>query len=385
MPRRSTSLLRAPDLPGWRAEPNYSPTVARALITAYEYLARFPNSMPAALKVHAIAFSHRRWPMSVRQRMTLHYVLAQSAAEMGEGHIAFQMLDCALEQSVLLQDRRATAELLYYAGALKRAFMRASDALADLHASYNIINDLKESRFAIGADLERDVATAIGVTHCFQARYGEAERWLDEARRLHSLTPGAQWEGHLIDWGSALVYRYRGEPIRAAPILDRIAGDIETMTTPGSFARIHTALADVALDLAETALARGDERAAGPLLAGAYAHANAGEAKGEEAFDDGGAMLARLAIVRFSQLTHSNFDRQGFIDDAIAFSEATDQLAVLALARTALAQEMLAQGRMEAARDLLRMVITTSAASDVPFTGEAAKASLRAIDGYEDW
>ena len=106
---------------------------------------------------------------------------------------------------------------------------------------------------------------------------------------------------------------------------------------------------------------------------------------GEAAFDNGGEMLARLALVRHSQLTGSDLDRWGVIAGAMKFATNTDEQPVLAMARTAQAQEFLAQGDTVVARDQLRLVIATSASSEVPFMGQPAKAALQRIGGYEDW
>jgi hypothetical protein len=386
MSGRSPTTLLVPDLPAWHSAPNYSSSVATALQDAYEYLRLYPNSLPAAFKAHSIALLRLQWRMCVEQQISLHYVLARSASGMGEGRRACEMLDQALEQSVLLQYRRTTAELFYLSGAIKRAFMRTREALSDLRASRSVIDDLKDTRVPTDPRLELKVMIAIAMAEYFQARYKDAQRSLDEARHLQSvIKSGAAWERHLVAWVGALVLRAIGQPEPALPILIRIAAEVDTMETPGSLARVHTALADVALDLAERAIARSEERAAEPLLKLGYRHALTGATTGEAAFDNGGKMLARLALVRHSQLTGSDLDRRGVIAAAMKFATNTDEQPVLAMARTAQAQEFLAQGDTVVARDQLRLVIATSASSEVPFMGQPAKAALQRIGGYEDW
>jgi hypothetical protein len=231
----------------------------------------------------------------------------------------------------------------------------------------------------------------MGMAYFYEARYDEAQRALDEAQRLHDsivasrVARGADWERLLITWVGALVLRCRGQSEAARLVLTRIATEIDTAPAPGAFARIHTALADVALDLAESATARGEARAAEPQLQVAHTQAQKGAAKGAAEFDGAGSMMARLALVRHSQLAASPLDRQGHIAAALKFGENTDEQPLLALARTAQAQEFLAQGNRSAARDLLRQVIATSAASEVRFMGEPAKAVLRLLGDYEDW
>jgi len=57
----------------------------------------------------------------------------------------------------------------------------------------------------------------------------------------------------------------------------------------------------------------------------------------------------------------------------------------MAQARIALAREYVAQGDTPAAQNMLRQVVGRSAVSEVPYTGEPAKALLRRIGGYENW
>jgi len=388
MNEHSPSTLHIPDAPTWHSEPNYSPAVATALKASYEYLSHYPTRLPAAVKAHLTVLPHVRWRMCVQQRMNLHYVLARSAIGMGEDQLAPDMLDRALEQSALLHDRRSTAELLYHYAVNRHAFMQPQEALRALRASREIIADLKGSRGAAEPRLELKVVTAIAMANFYQARYDNAQRALDEARRLRdsiAAPPGADWEGLLIAWVGALVLRYKGQPEPARLVLTKIATEIDTLPTPVAFARIYTALADVALDLAESAIARGEARAAEPLLKVALTHAQKGADKGEAAFDKGGEMLARLALVRHSLLTGRDLDRWGAITAAMKFAENTNEQPILTLARTAQAQEFLAQGNLTPARDLLRQVIAMSAASEIPFMGEPAKVALQRIHGFEDW
>ena len=102
-------------------------------------------------------------------------------------------------------------------------------------------------------------------------------------------------------------------------------------------------------------------------------------------FDAGGEMLARLAIVRQSQFVEESDTRRKYISDAWRFAENTDEYDVMTRARLALAREHVAQGDITTAHHLLRQIIGRSAVSEVPYTGEPAKALLRRIGGYENW
>jgi hypothetical protein len=161
------------------------------------------------------------------------------------------------------------------------------------------------------------------------------------------------------------------------------------MPHPAVFTRLYTALADtaldLALDLAERARDRGEDRVMRKLLSIAQTHAIEGMKRSDAEFDQSGGMLARLAIVRQSQFVEASNTRRDIIAAVWRFAENSDEPDVMARVRIALAREYMKQGDVLAAHNLLRQVTGRSAASEVPYTGEPAKALLRRIVGYADW
>jgi tetratricopeptide (TPR) repeat protein len=381
----SRSTLHYPDLPGWHAEPGYSAAIAGALGEAYRYIQGHPNNLAAAHKAFAIAIPHVGESMCLQQRMNLHYILAQCAREMDEPRMALEMLDCARECATQLHDRRATAALLSISGNTRRVYMRPRAALADLRASRAILEDLKGSEIAAEPDLELSVVFAMAGVALFQARYEEALRLLDEAHRLHFASRNPDVERDRIAWMRAVNLRYLGRPDEAAPIFMDIASRIDAMPHPAVFTRLYTALADATLDLADRAKARGDDGVMRKLLSIAQIHAMEGMKRSDEEFDEGGAMLARLAIVRQSQFVEDSDTRRDILATIWRFAENTHEPDVRTRVRIALAREYVNQGDIPAAQNLLRQVTGRSAASEVPYTGEPAKTLLRRIGGYENW
>jgi tetratricopeptide (TPR) repeat protein len=381
----SLPALHHPDLPEWRSEPHYSPSVAAALRSAYGYVYNHPNNFAAAYKAFAIASPHVKRHMCAQQYMNLHYILAQCAREMGEPRMVLELLDRALESSVLLHDRRSTAELLYISGNTRRGFMRPRAALWDLRASRTIIDDLKGSAVAVEPQLELNVIFAIAGVAFFQARYEDALPLLEDAHSLHLSARNPDVERDRIAWMRAVLLRYLGQPDEALPIFLDIAGRIDAMANPAMFTRLYGALADAALDLAERARDRGEDRLMLHLLSVAQSHAMEGMKRSDAEFDEGGAMLARLAIVRQSQFVEDSATRRDIIAAVWRFAENTDEPDVMARARLALAREYVKQGDIPSAQNMLRQVIARSAVSEVPYTGEPAKALLRRIGSYENW
>jgi hypothetical protein len=381
----SLPTLHQPDLPAWHTEPRYSPSVAIALRAAYAQAYNRPSDVAAAFKAFAIASPCLKRSMCVQQHMNLRYILAHCAREMGEPGVVFEMLDHALERSAQLHDRRSTAELLYISGNTRRGFMRPSAALWDLRASRTIIDDLKGSAFATEPQLELSVVFAMSGVALFHARYEDALRLLDEAHSLHLASRNPGVERDRIAWMRAVNLQYLGRADDALSILMSIAARIDSMENPAAFTRVHAALADAALDLAERARDRGEESEMNRLLSIAQRHAIEGMKRCDAEFDDGGGMLARLAIVRQSQFIEDSDTRRDIIADAWRFAENSDEYVVMAQARIALAREYLAQRDTLSAQNMLRQVITRSAVSEVAFIGEPAKALLRRIGGYYDW
>jgi tetratricopeptide (TPR) repeat protein len=381
----SPSTLHYADLPVWRAEPHYSASVATALRDAYGHIFGHPNDLDAAQKAFAIAMAHVREPMCLQQRMNLHYIVVQCAREMADARMAFGALDRALECAVQLHDRRATAELLFLAGNTRRAFMQPGAALGDLRASREIIEDLKGSEDATEPQIELGVVFALAGAALFQARYEDALPLLDVAHSLHLASPDPNVERDRIAWMRAVVLRYLGRAGEALRIFTDVVTRIDAMPDPSVFTRLYTALADAALDLADRARARGEDGVMRRLLMIAQTHAIEGMKRSDEELDQGGAMLARLAIVRQSQFVEESATRRDIIATVWRFAENEHEPDVSARVRIALAHEYIAQGDIPAAENVLRQVTGRSAVSEAPYTGEPAKALLRRIGGYDAW
>jgi len=183
----------------------------------------------------------------------------------------------------------------------------------------------------------------------------------------------------------AVLLRYLGRSDEALPIFLDLARRIDAMANPAMFTRLYGALADAALDLAEHARDRGEDRRMLQLLSIAQSHAIEGVERSEAEFDEGGGMLARLAIVRQSQFVEDSTTRQDIIATVWRFTENADEPDVRTRVRLALACEYVKQGDIPSAQNMLRQVIARSAVSEVPYTGEPGKALLRRIGGYANW
>jgi tetratricopeptide (TPR) repeat protein len=354
----SPSTLHSPDLPEWHDEPHCSPSVAISLRDAYRYVHGHPNDLAAAYKGFAIAISHVGENMCLQQRMNLHYILAQCAREMGEPGMAYEMLDRALQYAAQLYDRRATAELLAISGNTRRGYMQPRVALGDLRESRAMIDNLKGIDVPIEPHLELSVVFAIAGVAFFQARYEEVLPLLDEAHSIHHESRNPDVERDRIAWMRAVNLRYLGRSDEALPIF---------------------------LDIAERARDRGEDRVMRKLLSIAQTHAIEGMKRSDAEFDQGGGMLARLAIVRQSQFVEDSNTRRDIIAAVWRFAENSDEPDVMARVRIALAREYMKQGDVSAAHNLLRQVTGRSAASEVLCTSEPAKALLRRIGAYADW
>jgi len=96
-------------------------------------------------------------------------------------------------------------------------------------------------------------------------------------------------------------------------------------------------------------------------------------------------MIARLALARHGLLSKSDENSSDLIDFALKYAEHTHDTPIIVQATTTLAQELLARGEGESARNILRHVLATTAVSEVPFLGEIAGRMLLGIDGFDNW
>src|SRR5262249_33065500 len=146
---------------------------------------------------------------------------------------------------------------------------------------------------------------------------------LDEADGLHHVALSTEMERDRIEWTRAVALTYLGRPDASLPILTEIAARTDTMEDPVLFRRVYVAVAYAALDRAERARDRGEDRLVHHLLHTAQTNALKGFERCDAAFDPGGAMLARLALVRQSQFVEDSGIRWKIITDAWRFAENT--------------------------------------------------------------
>jgi hypothetical protein len=212
----------------------------------------------------------------------------------------------------------------------------------------------------------------------FLAHSGEAQRLLDEARLL----PGAL-EPHAraaIEWITALLERWRGDLWtalgRAISVTDAYIG----LAIPTSVARIHSVVAEIALDLAETPHDNGLSAPRHEMLSLAGKYSAAAVAWSDAVRDPSGSGLAQLARVRHNRLSGGNQDGMPLIDRVEALARQRHDRALLGQVQTARGYELAARGGKEEAKMCFGEAMDTLASIDSIALRVWPQRALRRLD-----
>lgn len=248
---RYTSL-RIPDAESWRTEPGYSPAAATAILQAYASMKAARGGPAASMTAYAHVLPFTRSRVSLRQRLSIVYILTMVYAATGDHLKALGCLDEALELAFRLRDVDAPIELFYLRGSLHRTHSRFVSAVSDFMYCLEFLQGIDSERHD-PADLTfaAHVLVDKAIAHFFLAQYPQAEECLRDAR---SLVPGfasdKTIEANLL-WTRTLLERQRGHLERALDSAMQTRLLYAQLGSPLSEARIQFLCGNIALDLAE--------------------------------------------------------------------------------------------------------------------------------------
>lgn len=379
--RRLHSSLDRPDDPAWHTRRLYSPDLAGALTQAYRNIRRAQTHPEGYFEAFRALVTFRDQPLCAEQRLNLEYALALAYA--GEGAAAYA-LDClarAWELAERLSDRAAQVEIGYLAGGIWHWETCHSEAYAVYQDAFDALRSLGR-----GDDEPADPVFALDLTLRMAWRAWELGwfpvclRHLDEAYALRARwAPAAAKEAVSLAWLDAQLSRIRGRPDRARDLAAAAAELALTHEGPLNAGRAHTILAESTLDVVpllstpgassvedarqsdnwHSDLRRSLRVAETPtqLLGRARQAAYQGLTLAREADDQIGAAMAQLALRRVSLsrrvMDQREAEGESGIRAAARLLRTARRLGDVSLqgrAQTALADELAAAGRLEAAR-----------------------------------
>lgn len=372
-------MLHKHDLPKWHTYPRYHPRLAVALGSAYTLLQQTDHNPDAYFHAYAVLNPYRKTTVCSEQRMRLEYALAKSYAGEESRSEARECLSRALDVATVLYDCGALVHLGILAG--------INEHYLSLHAeSYRSYSGaLTALRRAVPADepfyprQEFDLLLRLAGRAFDAGWFPVCLRHLDDAHTLRAVwVPDAPVEAATLSWLDALVSRVIARPVRALTQSAAAAALFADRGDTRNTGRVHTILAECALDIVEYHRLLGTDPSthwyspAAPLLApgtpesalfgiptpekAAQHAADAlliARSRAAEADDDVGLGMAALASRRLERLTTPGDTSDIGIatcEDILRLASEYNDPTLWGRAQTYLAEEYGAAGQTEKAR-----------------------------------
>ncbi|HEX4713702.1 MAG TPA: hypothetical protein VH164_02115, partial [Ktedonobacteraceae bacterium] len=345
-----TSSLTTVDDETWHDEPGYSDALHQLLVRAYALVKAGRGQVGAYLRASLLLEPWREASMSLRQRMRLYFLFALAQAAAGQYQLALFWIDEALPIAFALAAEGDQAELLFQRAAMNRAVLFLREAAADLR-DYLAILDLAHDRGVDDPAARLRALPNLATYEYFSADFAAAEQHIAAARTLIAQVPNAPFEAATTTWVQADLDLLRGQPERALRPALAILEVYNREATPVSQERAEIFVAQVALQLAVT-LPAGSDRYA--LLELARPHLERAEQLAYAAADKPGQGLTRLVRAQYARLSRRSSDCIASIEAVIRFGHDINDVAIVAMAHTALGEEYAARGEIESALSCYR-------------------------------
>jgi hypothetical protein len=328
---------------------------------------------------HALALlaplDRQRLPL--RRRLLTSYLTAR-ALDGRNTRRALEHYSTALDLACCapgdMHDEGALLDLLYHRGS---AFRRASElypAAEDFLLCLRILREHAGDASSLDAPFEVDVLARLAGFECLLGRFELASQHLNAARRLMRLAPDAQLELATVQWITALFDRLHNKPLRAldsALAASRVYGRLGDACSSN---RLHSLVAEVSLDAAESIGRLGTSAA--PYIAIADREVTTALHLARTLNDPIGFELALLAQARLQRLRGDNSNTQAQIERVISMARRLQDAALLVQARSALAEELLAYGEITCGLNMCRKVLDSLRWMSAPALGIPARRHL---------
>ena len=366
--QRLHSWLHVADHPSWHHQPHYSSPLAHALAYAYVQLRTARERPEPYLSAYAALAPFRHQLVCREQRLNLEFALALAFA--GDDCIqqALACLSIAWEIAERLHDWAAQSEVGYLAGALLQVANSFTDSYAVYQDALEALRRLARDDGPADPAFELDLVLRLAGCAWELGLFPMCLRYVDEAYTLRAIwaSDAAEEAAHLA-WIDSQLARVQRQPVRALKQATAAAELLLTHGSPINKGRGHTVLAECALDLLELTHAPAGSQhlerlpavashivqpSPTDLLAQARTAARFALDVAQDIHDPIGVALARLVMRRAARLSHrqsANGNGVAAIEKLLRTARRLDDPALLGRTEMALADELLAAGRPEAA------------------------------------
>jgi tetratricopeptide (TPR) repeat protein len=367
--RRLRSWLHVADHPSWLHKPYYSPSLARALASAYDQLHHALRRPDPYFTAFAVLAPYRNHLACTEQRLNLEFALALAFAGDGSVPQAIASLHSTWEIAESLRDWGAQAEIGYLVGALWLMQCQLPDAFAMYRQALDMLQRLERDDGPADPLFELDLVLRLAWCALDLGWFPVCLRYLDEAYSLRATwVPDAAEEAASLAWLDSQLARVQGQPSRALNQAIAAADLLLAHGRPINMGRAQISVAESALDLVELmspsatnrALDKPPERTKNAvqlsptgLLVRARDAARLALEVTREVGDPVGATMARLVLRRAARLSRaqSGEDRGvPAVEGLLRTANRLDDPFLLGRVEVALGDELLAAGHSEAAR-----------------------------------
>jgi len=370
--------LHVHDDPAWRSADRYNPTLAEALRTAHRLIRGGRATVADYAEALDCLVPLRDSSMALPQRINFRYIEAQCLVAVGECLAALNVLDEALDLSVLLEDSLAFAEIAYLRGSVSGILLQFTDATTDHSLCIETLRELREEGGPLAPALQLHALLARVGAELNLAHWDTASQLLQESQSLLPHAPNRQREVATICWLQALLHRWTGALERGLTSAMQASDLLLQLGSSMAAGRIQRIAGDIALELAETFAAGPPPTSRDKLidLAGPYIIEAVDAARAEG--DIAGEGLALLTKVRYDRLARRNVPRLPVLEHVIAVALNTYDTALQGQAYIALSNELVARGEVERAKGAARAARNALAGTDnFALDGRAHRLLLR--------
>jgi tetratricopeptide (TPR) repeat protein len=369
--------LWSPDARAWSCDPLYRPVLARTLRAAFARVASPAMAGPADyLWACAQVAPWVGMQVAAPQHVRICFLFARTH-EIERNYVrATDWVDEAMGVAARGRLVRELAELLVYRGKLLRAREKFAAATENLREAMALLAANAAQEEAIDPALRLELLSQLATYKFYLADYRSAMRLAREARKLATQAPALEYEAASALLVEALIERVRGYPERALRPALEVAAVLERVATPTSQDRIHTFVAELALDLVGTVPGGPNSLWGQELLSLARKHLKRAGSLARGAGDLPGVGLQQLASIRASRLRSRNEDRRASIERVIRTARELNDDALLAQGFTALGDELTFLGATEQALNRYREALATIANTEIPALADPARRAL---------
>jgi tetratricopeptide (TPR) repeat protein len=354
----SYDSLPLPFAPEWHHEPGFSEAFVGDLHKAFDYLESATKDPCGYFYAAAVVLPYRTKPLSVRQRLHLEYALAQAFAGDGDLKEALIHLEEAADMADFLDDRDAGATIGHAAGLTYHYLSEFALARSFYGDSLALLRSLETDTGPANATREIELLMGIAGLDCELVDFAHADVATRQARYLllSSESPTTTEADHArLDWIDALVANWTGRPDRALALAQATAATYERLGMHQLAGRANVMTVEFALDLAGNFSFENHPHLRAAFAYQARPHAMAAIEYARATKDRVGKQLGYLALQRCRRLRGPTQDGIAVVERVIRQAKRLGDPALLGRAYMALGDELAAQARFDAARQLYGM------------------------------